>query len=221
MQSQVEQATRRRRSLRRAVRVEAEVASNLWDGCVSFVATDVSVHGLWLDTDLALDVGEELIVSLRPPGWPVPQPLTAIARVARVGLHRRKLETKRPGMGLSFADLRSEQAEWLMRSLRGLPPPLPRRRSACVQPPAAPALERHRPSAEDVGLPQIVLADGSRYAFRAEGSLLTSGRGRRVTKSSRVSSSVPITSAMTAILSGSPAARGVRASSRPRLCDVA
>jgi hypothetical protein len=168
----LEQSKSRRGELRRAVRVEADVVSDCWDGSVPFVATNLSPDGLWLDSDLPLDVGEEVLVSLRPPHWGHEEPLTALAQVARVGLFRRRRERRVSGMGLRFVDMEQLHAELLQHVLRGLPPPLPKRSQR------SPLLEVERPSIEEMaGLPPIVLADGTRFTLRAEGALLTAGRG--------------------------------------------
>ncbi len=212
MQAAIETSKSRRRSLRRAVRVEAEVASPHWEGRAPFVATNVSAHGLWLDTDLALEVGDELLVSLTPPRWDGVQPLTALARVARVGFYRRRSEAQRSGMGLCFVGLAEEQVDKPARSLEGFPPPLSRRRGVLARQRtraqarrSSDRTERVRPSVDELLLPHVVLADGSRYGFRAIGELLTAGRGpateheaaRGETQGARV---IPITSPMTAIL---------------------
>lgn len=209
MQAVLEPSTSRRRSLRRALRVETGVSSNLWDGTAPFVATNVSDHGLWLDTDLTLDIGDELVVSLTPPRWQDSQPLTVLARVARVAFKRRKSEEQRSGMGLRFVDLQPDQASKLKTALEGLPPPLSRRRSRPVGRAAltqgvlarrsVDRVERAHPSIEEVVLPHVVLADGSRYTFRAEGALLTAGRPR-MTPSLPEARIIPITSPMSAIL---------------------
>ena len=120
------ESTHRRRSLRRAVRVEAEVTSELWDEAVSLVATDLSLHGVWLESDLPLDTGSEVSISIFPPQWPRSMPLRICGRVARVGMFRRRSDSGRPGMGVSF-DLSAEQSRTLRRALQGLPPRLPLR----------------------------------------------------------------------------------------------
>jgi hypothetical protein len=168
----IEQSKSRRGSVRRAVSVEAAVASDYWDGSIPLLATDLSPEGLWLESDLPLDVGEEVLVTLRPPRWTEEQPLIAIAEVARVGLFRRQRERRASGMGLRFVELERAHAELLRATLRGLPPPLPKRSRSTT------TIEIERPSIEEVfGFPPIVLADGTSFSLRAEGALLTAGRG--------------------------------------------
>jgi PilZ domain len=162
----------RRRSLRRAVSLEASLLSDGWDGSVPFTATNLSPEGLWLETDLPLDLGEEVVVSFRPPTWSAEQPMRALARVTRVGLYRRKREHRRSGMGLRFVALDPIESAFLRSSLRGLPPPLPVRDARRA------VIEIERPSLDDsFGAPDLTLADGRRFVFRAEGALLTAGRG--------------------------------------------
>ena len=172
----VEQNKIRRRSLRRAVRIETDVLSDGWDQAVSLLATDLSPEGLWLESDLPLEVGEEVVVSLRPPRWMADKPFRALAQVARVGLFRRKSEHRRSGMGLRFVQLDSPEADFLNLALRGLPPPLPTRGTRRA------VIELQRPSSdESFGLPELELPDGRRFVFRAESALLTAGRGPMLT----------------------------------------
>jgi hypothetical protein len=148
----------RRCAVRRAVRFECSVTSDLWDQCVPLVATNLSPFGLWLDSKLTLDVGEEVLLNFNPPGWPVwGWPVTAMAKVVRVSLARRRNDHPTPGMGLSFLDLDLEQQERMSATLRGLPPPLP----------------RPRPADE-----AVLIVDGLRFELCAEGELLSVGRPR-------------------------------------------
>ncbi len=163
-------ATRhRRKSLRRAVRLETEVTCELWDGAVPLLATNLSLHGIWLESELPVHPGSELSVSFVPPHWAFASPIHARACVVRASLLRRRSDAGPPGMGLAFVDLRADQSARLAYALHGLPPPLPRATS----------------------LGSFVLDDGSPIIFRAEAALLTGG--------TRKLASVPLTSAMTAI----------------------
>jgi hypothetical protein len=152
-----------RRSLRRSVRLETDVMSELWDGAVPLLATDLSLQGLWLESDLPLHVGSELAVSFVPPRWPHAAPFCARARVARVALARRRLDASGPGL-----DVRAEQAARLAEALRGVPPPLPR-------------LLATRSRVRRATLTELELEDGRLLAFRAEAPLLTAARGQRLT----------------------------------------
>ena len=155
------QPRRRRRSLRRAVHLETAVRSELWDGPVSLVATDLSLHGIWLEADFPLEVGSELSMSFTLPRLRHATPLHARGRVVRVGLLRRRTDTGRAGMGVSFLELRSEQSERLSRALRGVPPPVP------------------RPNDEADRIARVAsfyLADRLAFTFFAEAPLLTADR---------------------------------------------
>lgn len=171
MLATMDSSSSRRRALRRAVRMECVALSALWDDTAALVATDLSPHGLWLSTELPLEVGEELVLSFRPPCWPKwGAPLSVLARVARVGLPRRRGDAGPPGMGLSFLDLDTEAGQRMASLLRGLPPPLP------LEKPAAARLERSDAAAETT-----MLADGLEVELCAEAPLLTAGRARRAT----------------------------------------
>ncbi|HEX2677456.1 MAG TPA: PilZ domain-containing protein [Polyangiales bacterium] len=184
----------RRKSLRRAVRLEADVLADLWDGPVPFVATNLSPDGLFLESDLPLEIGSELIVSFVPPRWQTSEPVTALAEVARVGLFRRRRERRMSGMGLRFLELENCESDLLAEALRGLPPPLPKRSDRHT------TIELVRPSLDEGAFPQVVLADGSRFTFRAEGALLTAGRGPEPMLPRNYAPVVPLSSTMSAIL---------------------
>ncbi len=118
----------KRRSLRRAVGLECALQSDLWDGLVSMPISDVSHEGVWIDTPYVLEPGEELVLSLLPPGACPGEEVWAVAEVARVGLWRRRLDRWPTGMGLTFRYLSQVDRRFLTRSLVGHPPRLPVRR---------------------------------------------------------------------------------------------
>lgn len=116
----------RRRSVRRAVKLECNLESESWDGIVVLPATDLSGEGLWLESPYALDEGEEVVVSFALPGEGEPGRVWAIAEVARVGLWRRRGDDVRPpGMGLAFTYFSEDDRVRLHRALADLPPPIP------------------------------------------------------------------------------------------------
>lgn len=154
----------RRRALRRAVRLECQVQSAFWDGEVDLLATDVSPLGLWLDCPLPLEPGESLRLAFRLPGA---APFVTGAEVARAGLLRRRNDSSRAGMGLSFTGLPEATRDRLAAQLRGLPPPLP----GAVAPPM-----RLGPPLEAQTL--LVLDDGNHVRFVAEAPLVTAYRLR-------------------------------------------
>jgi hypothetical protein len=165
------QAPSRRSTLRRAVQLECAVHSPLWEGPAWYLATDVSPHGLWLTTDLALGVGERLMLCFRPPRWPEwCWPVTAFGEVVRVSLARRRADHRAAGMAVRFSEIDPVASSEMALLLKGLPPPLPRRR----------ALE----SAVAVDSPRaLVLDDGTCFELRAEAALLTAGRPAATTAS--------------------------------------
>ncbi len=114
----------KRRSLRRAVSLDCEIESNLWDGQVPFRVTDLSDEGFWLRTALPIECGEQVLVSFSPPRWPKAEPLVAMASVVRVSMSRRRIDHEHSGMGLSLLDLDPQDRSLLRASLQGLPPPL-------------------------------------------------------------------------------------------------
>ena len=118
--------TQRRSALRRAVHLEAHVLCDAWDGPVEHLATNLSEQGIWLSSQLPLEVGEEVLLTLMPPRWRGSAPLTTLGKVARVGLNRRRRDRHQAGMGIRFVDLGDDQSGLLRRALQGLPPPLPK-----------------------------------------------------------------------------------------------
>jgi hypothetical protein len=126
----------RRRSLRRAVAVECTLRCAHWEGERRVRASDLSVTGMWIDTDLALAPGTELIVCFTPPGRSYDEKVWASARVARVGAYRGLTDTAPlPGIGVVFTYCSDQHLRLLARSLEGCPPRLPRRQG----PPPLPA----------------------------------------------------------------------------------
>lgn len=117
--------SQRRGSLRRAVSVPAEVTSSSWKSAADLTITNLSEHGFWLRSEHTLSVGESLCVSFRLPGSQ--QRVRAKACVVRVAASCGcELCAEVAGMGVRFTELLECQREALGRSLRGLPPPLPR-----------------------------------------------------------------------------------------------
>ncbi|MDH5672405.1 MAG: PilZ domain-containing protein [Myxococcales bacterium] len=149
----------RRLHLRRAVQIDCDVQSPLWDGSLAYRAEDLSPLGMWLPSQLPLSEGDQLVVSFRPPRWPRrARPVTARAEVVRVALARRRRDGFSSGMGLCFTELAEEQRRLMEQLLRGLPPPLPQQRVVSANAVAA----------------RAKLAEG--LYFEAEAPLLTFGR---------------------------------------------
>jgi hypothetical protein len=152
---------RRRRSLRRTVRLDTEVTSDLWDGAITLLATDISLHGMWLEADFPLGIGSQLSISFVPPDCPKRDPFHVLGRVVRVSLLRRRTDSGNAGMGVSFHELRADEVQQLTRALHGMPPPVPRRKD---------------PYERLARLATISLGDGRAYTLVSEARLMTADR---------------------------------------------
>jgi hypothetical protein len=115
-----------RRALRRAVEIPCEVVSRYLDEPLLYWATDLSPHGIWLETGLPMQLGEVAVVAFRPMVWWPGRELMVFARVVRAVRAR---HDALGGMGLEFIDLDGNETRALSAWLRGRPPPLPRRRA--------------------------------------------------------------------------------------------
>jgi hypothetical protein len=171
----------KRRSLRRAVSIDCEIESDLWEGHAPFRATDISDDGLWLRTGLPLECGEQLLVSFAPPRWPKQRPLVAMASVVRVGLPRRRSDAAESGMALQFFDLEPDEQQLLRVALRGLPPPL---RFDDVEDAEASLVPDDQATLRPMSYilsrePRFVMSDGTEITMTAEAPLLTGGRPPR------------------------------------------
>lgn len=113
-----------RRSLRREVDVPCHLMSDLWDGAVAHRARDLSHQGVWLDSDFPLGEGERVVIRFRPPKSE--DDLYVSGRVARTRLTRRVGDAERSGMAIEFQGVRPKELFYLRKSLRGLPPPVPK-----------------------------------------------------------------------------------------------
>jgi hypothetical protein len=117
-----------RRALRRAVHMECDVVCPWWDEPVAHRATNLSPQGIWLESQLPLTPGEVVVLSFTPPRFDPSRELIAFGTVRRTELRRRASDPRASGMGIEFLDLDDDEATELAAVLRGLPPPLPRRR---------------------------------------------------------------------------------------------
>lgn len=170
----------RRRAVRRAVDLLAEVSNRAWSGGVPLRVGELSPFGLWVESEVLLEPGEAVDLAFVPPRWPAGvAPLRARGHVVSVQRGRRRRENSRAGMGIAFRDLPSMQALLLARLLRGLPPRLPCRTSE-VLPPPLPRRSTPRPrvAPQDALAAPPVHADASFDAIRFEAlaPLLTAGR---------------------------------------------
>lgn len=152
---------RRRRSLRREVRLETEVRSDLWDGAITLLATDISLHGMWLEADFPLGIGSQLTLAFIPPDCPQRIPFFAKGKIVRVSLLRRRTDYGHAGMGVAFQDLSADQVQRLTRALRGLPPPVPRGKD---------------PHDRIARVASVTMEDGRAFTLISEAPLLTAAR---------------------------------------------
>ncbi len=109
-----------RRAVRRLVDLQCGVFSDVWGEAILHRVTDVSEDGLWIETDLLLEVGSEVTLSFYPPDWE--EPLYVAGQVQRVELERGLEQTGTVGMGISFETLRTDERRQLTRSMRCLRP---------------------------------------------------------------------------------------------------
>ena len=107
-----------RRAVRRLVDLECEVYSELWGEAIAHQVTDVSEEGLWIQTDLLLEIGTEVTLTFYPPDWE--EPLYVAGRVQRVELQRRPGDGNAVGMGIEFEALRTDERRRLTQSMRCL-----------------------------------------------------------------------------------------------------
>ncbi|MEM9187865.1 MAG: PilZ domain-containing protein [Myxococcota bacterium] len=111
-----------RRALRRAVHLECDLLSEVWDAPATHLATNLSPYGIWVDATFPLDIGDPVVLAFAPPNTDVE--LLIDGTVRRAELRRRARDPRPSGMGIEFGYLSPADAELLQQSLRGLPPPL-------------------------------------------------------------------------------------------------
>ena len=122
MYQEVECQPDARRSLRRAVCEEVEVLCESWERPALFYARNVSDHGMWIATASPLPVGVEVLLTFPPAQDDGAGSINALAVVRRMS----RGHLGEPGMGVEFLDLDPKERARLIKSLRGLPPPLPK-----------------------------------------------------------------------------------------------
>ena len=113
-----------RKALRRALHLQCALVSHYWDEPVQHFATDLSPHGMWIETLFPLHPGAEVVVSFTPPGG---EEVTFFGKVKRAVTGRRRSDRGPLGMGIAFTDASDEQSVAIARRLRGIPPRLQRR----------------------------------------------------------------------------------------------
>jgi len=112
-----------RKALRRQVKLRCDVVSHYWESPVEHVVSDVSPHGMWVDTFFPLHPGAELVLCFTPPGG---AELMVFGQVRRVVTGRRRKDRGRLGMGIEFTRPSANAVAHMSECLNGIPP----RRSA-------------------------------------------------------------------------------------------
>lgn len=107
-----------RQAVRRLIDLECGVFSDIWGEAITHRVTDVSEDGLWIETDLLLEVGSEVTLRFYPPDWE--EPLYVAGRVQRVELERSAKQATSIGMGIEFDALRTDERRQLTQSMRCL-----------------------------------------------------------------------------------------------------
>ncbi|MCA9624960.1 MAG: PilZ domain-containing protein [Myxococcales bacterium] len=117
-----------RRAIRRAVGFDCELVSARVDQPLGYRVTDLSTHGLWIQTPDPVRAGEEVVVCFEPgEGWCWGE-LMVFAEVARVATSRERSAELGSGMGLEFLDLTRAEQGALAMWLAARRSPVPRRR---------------------------------------------------------------------------------------------
>lgn len=111
-----------RRSDRRATDVPCDLVRRTWDQPVRHRVTEMSPHGVWIQTSFPLKPGEQVVLSFAPPRGKQLQELTVFAKVTRAVRARAYTGPSYGGMALEFIDLSKRERRVLQRGLRGLPP---------------------------------------------------------------------------------------------------
>ena len=120
----VEIFSNERQTLRRGVDMNVEVIASPWDAPRKHRILDLSDRGLRVASGTRLPVGEDVVVSFTPPGWWIFGELTLFAKVKR---QTERFGDGRPAtMGMEFVDLPQGLRIELKRSLRGVPPLVPK-----------------------------------------------------------------------------------------------
>lgn len=104
--------------MRRLIDLECGVYSEVWGEVIPHRVTDVSEDGLWVETELLLEVGSEVTLTFYPPDWD--EPLCVAGRVRRVELERGPGRIASIGMGIAFDALRNDERRQLRQSMRCL-----------------------------------------------------------------------------------------------------
>lgn len=111
-----------RRVPRIQVDLPCDVASDAWQGTVMLRVKNLSMEGAFVETDLPLHVGSEVVLLFCPPGE---HRLRVLGEVRRVELRRRRHDPggRHGGMAVSFAYVGRRDRDALTRWLAAKTPP--------------------------------------------------------------------------------------------------
>jgi hypothetical protein len=115
---------RQRQSTRRAVDLECEVIAERGFRLLGRRVLDLSSDGMLLRSDADVELGEDVVLTVRAPSglsW-----IDGEAKVTRIVRGRRRGDGGRC-LGLRFERMDAVSRAMLLGSLRGLPPPVPKR----------------------------------------------------------------------------------------------
>jgi hypothetical protein len=120
------QTSVQRRAVRRAIRTECQAVALSEFRLLGRQLLDVSPQGLLVRCEYPARLGDDIVVSFRPPGADAPW-LEAEAIVARL-VHGYRANDRGVCAGLSFTYIEKATRNELVARLAGYPPPIPQRR---------------------------------------------------------------------------------------------
>lgn len=106
-----------RRAARRGVDVACELMTSQQNSPITTRCTELSPYGMWLETGVAVDAGNEVVLCFVPPRRD--RELLVFGRVKR---------TTETGMAIEFESLDCFEEKTLADCLRGIPPRFPGQR---------------------------------------------------------------------------------------------
>ena len=109
--------------VRKAWPTTIDLISQHWDEPIELTATDISPGGLFIPSDLLLDVGEPVVACFKVPGHK--EEFQLFGDVIWVALPRRASDLGVAGMAVEFVKTRPLERLTIRQAFRGVPPPLP------------------------------------------------------------------------------------------------
>lgn len=118
----------KRSDIRRASIIPTEVMAPYWSDSLDLIASDISPKGMYLITigDQIPHINEFVFCSFSVRGNEPEYRI--LSKVKRINWHRRATDTIRPGFGVEFLAISGEQRRSIYQKLKGMPPPIPRKR---------------------------------------------------------------------------------------------